>query len=165
LAWFDVRGVWFLAAPFFLAYPLFVWKIRLMLGRRIRRYERGLLLTLGFLGAAAVLALVVPALPGATGRRDRATFLLALGVLSVGVAAVVVLTVRRGDRDARVTAALAGPYAANLALCLIGFAQDPGVGWYLAFLPASAAMGELTAALLVGLKRGERRRATGRIAD
>jgi peptidoglycan/LPS O-acetylase OafA/YrhL len=164
----DLHGLWLIAAPFFLAYPLFVWNIRLMLARRIRRYERGLLLTLGLLGAAAVLGLVIPALPDASNGTDWAAFLSALGVLCVGVIAVVVLTVRRRDPDARVTAALAAPYAAILALCLIGFADDPEAGWYLALLPACAAAAELAAALAAGLKRrggGGRATLVGPVCD
>lgn len=142
-----------LAIPFFLAIPLCAWTLLRIVRRHPPRVVAaifGVMGVLGWLSFASVI--VMGAIDGDGSLEAWALFGGAATILCFSLGIVVILFLKRIGHAQRVTAALAGPYAATLFFCLIGFASGREIGWYLSLTPASAALGELAVAGFVALR-------------
>lgn len=139
----------------FSAFPLVLWAFRRLLRRTVSPPMRGALLTAGVCGTlavATVLAYLAAELDSADAV-ELSLFGSSAAILGLSVTTVVLLTVQRRGADERVTASLAGPYAAVLVLFLVGYASFRQVGWYLAIPPTLAALAETLAAAAFALRR------------
>jgi hypothetical protein len=142
-------ALWFLALPYFLIYPLIVWKVRQLAGRRRPRPRvfRATALTLGALGAAALLGMLTLMAWHSNRSGPSAEYWIfvvgpTVGLMLVGVLEAVLL-MRPGRWDDQVTVALVGPYAVTLTVCVIAWSNGHQFGWYFALTPAAAGLVEL----------------------
>jgi hypothetical protein len=145
----DLAAVTAFGGVFFLAFPLFVWKIRRMLGRPEGRFERFAMLAAGGAGALAVVFVESRWLRNPSGSTSGGLASLSWGgtVFCFAAGILIVQVVRnRGvasTDDARITLAMIGPYLANLLICVIGFSSAREIGWYLSLAPGAVFMVEL----------------------
>lgn len=139
----------------FIAFPLVAWALRRLWPGPPSRGCRAAL----FLAAAAGWFAVTVVLGSLTTDIDPAdawewpVLGTSAALLCLAAAAVVLLTVQRRGAEQRITAALAGPYAAIFVLLLVGYAAGRQVGWYLALGPTAAAVAEVMAATAFALRR------------
>ncbi len=113
------------------------------------------MMVLGAGGATAVCGVVVVLAPSADEWEAAAMLGIAGGILLLSAAAFLRLARAAGGAgtaDALVSLALVGPYAANAAFCLLVWAGDAQLGWYLTVIPAAVALLELSVASLAAIR-------------
>jgi hypothetical protein len=149
-----------LAAPFFLGIPIFLWQARLLVSpaaatsteQRVARWLAATSggMTLGFF-AYGVFRMIRDGNPGP----DFA--ITVPGPLVIAAGTALLWWVRRAGLPARlaVTTALHTAYLANAVVCLVGFADDPRIGWWLTLVGTAVLTSELAVTCTV-----ERRRST-----
>jgi hypothetical protein len=137
-----------LALPFFLGPVIVYWNFRLAVWRRSTRGERWLVWILA--SCALALTTVFLAWGGyqmaAKGELSPESIsILAAGTSSgiIGLAFTGWLWRRRRRPEVVATAILYTGFLVNAALCLVGFARDRDLGWYLTFVAAGGMIGEL----------------------
>lgn len=145
-----------LCLPMFLVFPLFVWRLLGVLGQPARAGMRALLAVSGAVGGLCVatcLVMIVVEQPESLSPAEAAVVAGAGLILGTALGVALRLAVRLGDPDKAVAAAVAGPYAATLVFCIVVYSTGAQIGWYLAMLPALAALCELAAATITSLRR------------
>ena len=126
----DISNEWalgFLAAPFFLAIPIFAWRVRFLISQSMTRTERVLARTSAILGAATTIVIEVFLLMEAP---RNITAALASGVPAIVLVVGAVLSYRRRGRAGTPLLELMTAYSANAMLALLAFPESPDVGWY-----------------------------------
>jgi hypothetical protein len=116
-----------LAAPFFLAIPLFAYRLRVLINPDPSGPERWL----AWLGALGGIALIAP-IEYLLATDDPSKLLEVVACVTPAMmllVASVLIIPRRNHREAPFLA-MAAVYSANAAIALIAFLDDRGTGWY-----------------------------------
>ena len=143
--WEPEMAIVLVTLPLFLPVAASALRVRMMVSGREMRGERWACYAAAAVGAAAVVALLAMAAAqwGELTGGDRWVFGTGGAVLAGGAGAVFVLRRRGARRDVRALVTMLVPYAADCAICLIAFREDPQLGWYLTAISAAAAVAEI----------------------
>jgi hypothetical protein len=138
-------ATWLLSMPFFLIFPLVLWKVRRIMGRPSSRVGRRVARVMG--NAATIVLIVVVAL--AARDADSSDLWLPVIATSAGVAMAICLEIlllmRAGAADDAVEVAMLGPYVMTLGVAIGTWHSEAKIGWYLSLLPAAGGLAELMA--------------------
>lgn len=133
----DVVRVWerswdfnlmLVGLPFFAGVFGAVWRLRLFVGHPWRA-ERALLYGVALVLGAANVVLLFRGIDGGDFKVEELLQILVGPGVALAWAVGAVWLRRRGRRDEAVTAALAGAYLGNAAMCLLIFAPSSDIGW------------------------------------
>ena len=135
---FDVTIL--LGLSFLMAFPVVLWKVRLLFFRRPRRWQRLTALVVTVLGSLPLTAFF--AIWARVIIRDiRNSDLVLLAVIffvGIGIPLTALVLAaklkKRRQPDAAIEVLLMSPFLANGAMCLIGFGPHREIGWWLTLL-------------------------------
>jgi FtsH-binding integral membrane protein len=117
----------FLAATFFLAIPIFTWRVRTLISPSITKPERALAMSLALVAASLTIVLQILLLSDAP---QNIVAALAIATPSLVLVTGAIVIFRRRRRPDIGLMAMIVAYTANAAMALIAFSDDPRVGWY-----------------------------------
>jgi hypothetical protein len=136
-------AMWLLSMPFFLIFPLMLWKVRRIVGRPSSRAGRRAARVMG--NAATVVLIVVMALAAhesVTTQEWMLTLITSAGI-ALAISLEILLLMRAGARDDAVEVAMLGPYVMTLGFAVGAWFNDAKIGWYLSIVPAAGGLVEL----------------------
>jgi hypothetical protein len=141
----DAGGLamWLLAFPFFLAFPLVLWKLLRLITARSPRWAARVALGIGMAGTLFFIASIATAARAAATPYEWALVGGGSAGIALAVSLAIALLVRPGGRDDAVDVFLLGPYVMTLLFAIACWRTDANIGWRLAVVPAAGGLVEL----------------------